>query len=84
MNNEKLYSMIESIIIRWVISGDKTAGNLTREIMKILSSKNTKELDDAIEVLNNHNKWRRGDDNSTPTDPTKLGISIDIILNYLK
>ena len=34
--NGKLYSEIESLIIHWNIDGTKTAGSLTREIMKLL------------------------------------------------
>jgi hypothetical protein len=36
MNNDKLYDAIESIIVRGVIDGTKTAGSLTREIMSII------------------------------------------------
>ena len=36
MDETKLYSAIENIIIKWVIDGTKTAGSLTREIMLIL------------------------------------------------
>jgi hypothetical protein len=39
MNNETLYSEIEHLIIKWVIDGTKTAGSLTREIMKLIESK---------------------------------------------
>jgi hypothetical protein len=34
--NETLYSEIEHLIIRWNIDGTKTAGSLTRDIMKLL------------------------------------------------
>ena len=33
---DKLYSEIESLIIHWTIDGTKTAGSLTRDIMKLL------------------------------------------------
>ena len=37
--NETLYSEIEHLIIRWTIDGTKTAGSLTRDIMKLLENK---------------------------------------------
>lgn len=36
---KKLYKDIESSIIRWNIHGRRTAGNLTREILKIINKK---------------------------------------------
>lgn len=38
----------------------------------------------AIEILEIHNKWRRGDDTIPMTNPTDLGIAIDVIVNYFK
>jgi len=38
MNKEQLYSEIENLIITWNIDGTKTAGSLTREIMKLIES----------------------------------------------
>lgn len=35
-SNETLYSEIEHLIIQWNIDGTKTAGSLTRDIMKLL------------------------------------------------
>jgi hypothetical protein len=35
-SNETLYSEIEHLIIVWTIDGTKTAGSLTRDIMKLL------------------------------------------------
>ena len=37
-SNETLYSEIEHLIIQWNIDGTKTAGSLTREIMKLIES----------------------------------------------
>ena len=37
-SNETLYSEIEHLIIRWNIDGTKTAGSLTRDIMKLIKS----------------------------------------------
>jgi hypothetical protein len=34
--NKKLYSNIENLIIEWNIDGTKTAGELTRDIMKLI------------------------------------------------
>lgn len=36
MNKDKLYSEIEDLIIRWNIDGTKTAGSLTRQIIKVI------------------------------------------------
>lgn len=36
-SNDKLYSEIEEIVIRWNINAHQTAGYLTREIIKILN-----------------------------------------------
>jgi hypothetical protein len=35
-DNMRLYSEIETLIIRWNIDGTKTAGTLTRQIMKLI------------------------------------------------
>jgi hypothetical protein len=37
-SNKTLYSEIEHLIIRWTIDGTKTAGSLTRDIMKTIES----------------------------------------------
>jgi len=37
---QSLYSEIETLIIKWNIDGTKTAGSLTRDIMKLIESKN--------------------------------------------
>ena len=39
MKKETLYSEIEHLIIQWNNDGTKTAGSLTREIMKLIESK---------------------------------------------
>ena len=39
-------------------------------------------LQEAVDILENHNKWRRGDDNIDQTNPTKLGIAIDLIVAH--
>jgi len=44
MNSETLYSEIEHLIIRWTIDGTKTAGSLTRDIMKVKIKVNKEEL----------------------------------------
>ena len=38
--SDKLYSEIEGLIIEWSNDGTKTAGYLTRQIMKLLSDDN--------------------------------------------
>jgi hypothetical protein len=39
-NKQTLYSEIETLIIRWNIDGTKTAGSLTRDIIKLIENKN--------------------------------------------
>ena len=38
----------------------------------------------AVEILERHNKWRRGDDSIDMEDPTKLGKAIDIVVKEMK
>lgn len=37
-------------------------------------------IEQAINILETHNKWRRGDDNIEMTDPEILGIAIDLVI----
>lgn len=40
------------------------------------------EIKEAIQVLKDHNIWRRGEDEELKmTDPKKLGIAIDTVVN---
>ena len=41
-------------------------------------------LQEAVAILENHNKWRRGDDTLEMAEPKYLGIAIDLITEYLK
>lgn len=41
-------------------------------------------LQEAIKILDNHNKWRRGNDTIQMTDPTELGIAIELVINELR
>ena len=36
-------------------------------------------LIDALEIIEKHNKWRRGDD-SVQGNPTEIGIAMDIVI----
>lgn len=48
-------------------------------------SKKQTALNDTIEILIQHNQWRRGDDDEiTMPDPTELGIAIDNAILILK
>ena len=38
----------------------------------------------AIQILEQHNKWRRGCEKETITNPVELGVAIDVILKELK
>lgn len=45
------------------------------------------KIKEAIEILENHNKWRR--DSSFPpkidmVEPKKLGVAIDVIIKHFK
>jgi len=42
------------------------------------------ELKTAIELLEKHNQWRRGDDTIDMADPELLGMAIDLVLNQVK
>jgi hypothetical protein len=42
------------------------------------------KLKQAIEILETHNKWRRGDDNVPMTNPKDIGIAIDIVVKHVK
>jgi hypothetical protein len=37
-------------------------------------------LKEAIEVLSQHQKWRKGDDNQPMTEPKKLTEALDIAI----
>ena len=41
-------------------------------------------LDEAIKTLEDHNKWRRGDDAIIVANPIKVGQSIDVILKAVR
>ena len=38
----------------------------------------------AVEILERHNNWRRGDDSINMENPTKLGKAIDIVVKEMK
>lgn len=42
------------------------------------------DIKKAIKVIEAYNVWRRGDVNLEMTDPTELGIAIDIIVSRFK
>lgn len=39
---------------------------------------------EAIEILEKHNKWRRGDETVEPVNVMSLGIAIDTLLEFAK
>jgi hypothetical protein len=39
-------------------------------------------IQEAVALLENHNKWRRGDDTLEMADPKELGIAIDLMVEY--
>ena len=43
------------------------------------------DIQEALEILEAHNEWRRGKDDSLEmTNPTLLGIAIDAIIDWHK
>ena len=38
------------------------------------------KLHKALKILDNHNKWRRGDDDYPMAHPTELGKAIDTVI----
>jgi hypothetical protein len=52
--------------------------------MKDLRKDDGLELNEAITILEEHNKWRRGDEEIQMENPTKLGVAIDVILESFK
>jgi len=42
------------------------------------------KLKQAVELLEKHNKWRRGDENITQSAPRQLGIAIDMVVSEFK
>jgi len=40
-------------------------------------------ITEAIEILTHHNRWRRGLEDESKYTPKEIGISIDVILQYL-
>jgi hypothetical protein len=42
------------------------------------------EISKAVQLLEIHNKWRRGDDGVKMVNPTELGEAIDTVVNNLK
>jgi hypothetical protein len=41
-------------------------------------------IEKAIEILDNHNKWRKGNDEISMTEPKILSKAIDTIINFHK
>jgi len=39
-------------------------------------------LIDALEIIEKHQSWRRGDD-SPQGNPTEIGIALDVVLNAI-
>lgn len=40
-------------------------------------------ITEALDILENLNKWRRGAEIPQP-DPTKVGLAIDFVINFVK
>ncbi len=45
--------------------------------------KTKEEIQKAVEILTNHNKWRRGEDFATPDNPKVIGKAIDTVLEAI-
>ena len=46
-------------------------------------AKDSITLQDAVNILYAHNQWRRGIDGFKETNPTRLGLAIDLITTHL-
>jgi len=42
------------------------------------------KITEALQILKDHQKWRRGDDSIEATNPKQLGIAIDVILDAVE
>jgi len=42
------------------------------------------KIEEAIEILQVHNRWRRGLIDKYPYTPTQIGLAIDIVLSCAK
>jgi len=41
-------------------------------------------LQEAVTILENHNKWRRGDGTLEMAEPKDLGMAIELIVEHFK
>lgn len=41
-------------------------------------------FEEAVDILQEHNKWRRGEGNIEMVNPKTLGIAIDIIITKIR
>jgi len=51
---------------------------------KIPNFEKIKEANKAVEVLKNHNDWRKGLEGTVMTEPKQLTESIDVLIDYVK
>lgn len=67
------------------VTGGKDMYSTGEPILTIKSRQgDPDDIKSAINVLKEHNKWRKGDDSIKPTDPTELGNAIDLIVNFVE
>ena len=52
------------------------------EIVQRLLEDNHITAEEAVTLLENHNKWRRGDDTLEMAEPKDLGIAIELIVEH--
>lgn len=55
-----------------------------KELNEKMGKNQEMNLCDAIVVLENHNKWRQGDDSIAATNPKELTRALDAAINLLK
>jgi len=68
-------------ILEWLQNNQEELMDATLYLERI--KHDFKELKEAVDILEQHNLWRRGAE-THPTDPKKLVIAIDKIVNILK
>jgi hypothetical protein len=78
------YYLLFLVFIAELFNSDKIRFKILRLANKWkIKYKSKMELKEAIQILERHNKWRRGDID-TMDNPTDIGIAIDTVLHYAK
>lgn len=63
---------------------DKIKNILNIEIIYSIKSKQKMDIREAVLILEQHNKWRKGDEDVVMVNPRTLSSAIDIAIKKLK